>query len=217
MGAWRTGVEPLAGYTGCTMTEPETQQGEATQLLRAFHPAPGGSAPEGERLWEIVYDTLRGLAATLLSSERADHTLQPTALANEAYLKLIAQQGVSWQDRAHFMAIAAQAMRRILVDHARAQQRAKRGGGWERVELDSDLEVESGMRLDVVAVNEALERLREVSGRQARIVELRFFAGLSMEEVAEVVGAPLRTLEREWRFGKAWLARALEAHEGGAR
>lgn len=196
------------------MPEPQAQQGEATRLLRAFTPDPHGRAMEGERLWELVYDTLRGLAATLLSAERDDHTLQPTALANEAYLKLIDQQRASWQDRAHFMAIAAQAMRRILVDHARAQQRAKRGGAWERVELDSDLEVEQGADLDPVAVHEALERLHTVSERQARIAELRFFAGLSMEEVAQVLGAPLRTAEREWRFGKAWLARALR--EGGA-
>ena len=199
----------MAGYTGCTMLEPEP--GEATRLLRAFSPAPDGTAPEDERLWELVYDTLRGLAATLLSNERDDHTLQPTALANEAYLRLIAQDRVSWQDRAHFMAIAAQAMRRILVDHARALQRAKRGGGWQRVELDSDLELEGGARLDVVAVHEALERLRALSARQARIVELRFFAGLTMEQVAEVLGEPLRSTEREWRFGKAWLARALRA------
>ena len=200
------------------MADEHAQQGEATQLLRAFTPGPGGATAEGERLWELVYDTLRRLAATMLSGEREDHTLQPTALANEAYLRLIAQDRVSWQDRAHFMAIAAQAMRRILVDHARAQQSVKRGGGWERVELDSDVEVEPGSSLDVVAVHEALEQLRSISERQARIAELRFFAGLGMDEVAEVIGAPLRTLEREWRFAKAWLARALRegSGEGGA-
>jgi len=191
-------------------SDPDTERGEATRLLRDLAHPSDANAPDGERLWELVYDKLRGLAATLLASERDDHTLQPTALANEAYLRLIAQEHVSWQDRAHFLAIAAQAMRRVLVDHARAQQRVKRGGGWERIELDSDLEIERGARLDVVAVHEALESLASVAPRQARIVELRFFGGLSMEEVAEVLGAPLRTTEREWRFGKAWLARALK-------
>jgi len=189
-------------------------QGEATRLLRALAPGSGGAGdgPEAERLWELVYDTLRGLANRMLASERDDHTLQPTALANEAYMRLIRQDQVQWQDRAHFLAIAAKAMRRILVDHARGVRRAKRGGGWDRVELQSGvLAPNSGDdgRLDLVEVHEALERLGERSERQARLVELRFFAGLTMDEVSHVLEVPLSTLEREWRFCKAWLAREL--------
>ncbi|NOT31832.1 MAG: hypothetical protein HOP15_15410, partial [Planctomycetes bacterium] len=143
---------------GPVTSEPLDPRGEATRLLQALAPGKGGErGPESERLWEVVYDTLRGLAGKMLASERQNHTLQPTALANEAYLRLIAQERVEWQDRAHFLAIAAQAMRRILVDHARGQQRAKRGGDWERIEFQSEVlaaEGESGTaRLDLVAVH----------------------------------------------------------------
>jgi RNA polymerase sigma factor (TIGR02999 family) len=193
--------------------DPESSQGEATRLLRALAPGRGGAGdgPEAERLWELVYDTLRGLANRMLAAERGGHTLQPTALANEAYMRLIQQDQVQWQDRAHFLAIAAKAMRRILVDHARGVKRAKRGGGWDRVELQSGVLGPDGDdgRLDLVAVHEALERLGERSERKARLVELRFFAGLTMEEVSHVMEVPLSTLEREWRFCKAWLAREL--------
>lgn len=185
--------------------------GEATRILRALEHSPQAGAAEAERLWELVHGALRGLAGTLLEGERGDHTLQPTALVHEAYLRLVGQDRVAWQGRAHFFAIAAQAMRRILIDHARARGRDKRGAGRERVELETSvLGAADVARLDVVAVHEALERLATVSEDQARIAELRFFGGLPMESVAEVLGRPLRSIEREWRFARAWLASALE-------
>ncbi len=210
-----------AGYTGPPMKAQDpgsgtpagsqAPAGEATRLLRSRGQSGAASGPAAARLSEIVHGKLRGLAGVLFEAERGDHTLQPTALAHEAYLKLIEQERVSWQDEAHFLAIAAQAMRRILVDHARARGSLKRGVGWEKVEIESGLLGEQVVdRLDVVAVHEALERLRAISERQARIAELRFFGGLSMEAVAEVMETSLGTIKREWRFAKAWLARALK-------
>jgi len=163
----------------------------------------------GERLFELVYPQLRALAFHLLRGERPDHTLQPTALVHEAWLKLIDQSSVDWANRAHFLGIAAQAMRRILVDHARGKKRQKRGVGWERVDLEGAPPELSGEGVDLVELDEALDRLREQSERQVRVVELRFFAGLTHEEIARVLDVSERTVEREWRMARAWLLVAL--------
>ncbi|MFH1418053.1 MAG: sigma-70 family RNA polymerase sigma factor [Planctomycetota bacterium] len=164
------------------------------------------------RLMPLVYDELRALAESCLQRERPDHTLQATALVNEAYLRLIRQEDVEWQSRAHFFAVAAQAIRRILVDHARTHQRAKRGGGRQRVRLDEDLAIRKERDIDLVALDEAMERLARLNERQARIVELRFFGGLGLKEVAECLGVSPRTVDGDWSMARAWLRREL--HEG---
>ena len=166
-----------------------------------------------ERLLELLYPELRALAAGQLRGESSGHTLQATALVHEAWLRLIDGAQVEWQGRAHFLGVAAQAMRRILVDHARAKKREKRGGGWGRVELDSAEIGAAGEGVDLVALDAALEKLRALSERQVRLVELRFFAGLPMNEVARVMDLSEATLTREWRVARAWLLAELERGE----
>jgi RNA polymerase sigma factor (TIGR02999 family) len=161
-----------------------------------------------DRLLPFVYDELHRQASRYLRRERVDHTLQPTALINEAYLKLIDQRDVRWQNRAHFFAVAAQAMRRILVDYARSRKREKRGGGGDDVKLPYDEAVEVGAReksIDLVALDEALTRLAGFDERQARVVELRYFSGMTEEETAEVLGISPATVRRDWNMAKAWL------------
>jgi RNA polymerase sigma-70 factor (ECF subfamily) len=157
----------------------------------------------------IVYEELRRQAARYLRREQEGHTLQTTALIHEAYVRLVDQRNVQWQNRAHFFGIAAQLMRRILVDHARAKKRVKRGGSDVRVSLaDADVAVK-GQELDVVAVDEALQRLAALDEQQSRVVELRFFSGLTVEETAEVMGISKATVKRDWAMAKAWLHREL--------
>lgn len=166
-----------------------------------------------ERLMPLVYDELHAIAGNYLRRERANHTLQPTALVNEAFLKLVDQR-VGWQNRAHFYAISAQIMRRILVSHARSQQAAKRGDGAYKLTLNEASSVASQPTqerdLDIVALDNALTRLAASDERKSRIVELRYFAGLSLEETAEVMGISPGTIKREWRMARAWLYSELE-------
>jgi len=185
---------------------------EVTQILRDWS---GGDAGAAERLMPLVYDELRRLARSYLRRERSDHTLQPTALVNEAYLKLVDQTRVSWQDRHHFFGIAAQMMRRVLVDHARANAAEKRGGQRGKVSLD-DVNVSTGERAaELVELDDALRRLTEVFPRKGQVVELRFFGGFSVEESAAILGVSDKTVMREWESAKLWLYRELD--EGGAR
>lgn len=176
-----------------------------------------GDAEALERLLPLVYGELRRIAANQMRRERADHTLGPTALVHELYVRLVDQRRTSWQNRAHFFGLAAHLMRRILVDHARAQQAEKRGGLVTRVSLDvalgdGRLQPEApGVAADVLAIDEALERLAAIDADQARLVELRFFAGLSTEETAHVLHRSPRTVKREWRLARAWLYRELGA------
>jgi RNA polymerase sigma-70 factor (ECF subfamily) len=162
-------------------------------------------------LMPLVYDELRQQAAGRLRREREGHTLQTTALIHEAYIKLIDQSDVRWQNRAHFFAIASQAMRRILIDHARTRQREKRGGANEDIPLDAFVLDVAGPEksMDLVALDEALTRLAGYDERQARIVELRYFGGLEIEETAEVLGVSPATVRRDWSFAKAWLKNEL--------
>ncbi len=157
----------------------------------------------------LVYDELRALAQSYLNRERPDHTLQATALVHDAYVRLIRQEDVEWKNRAHFFAVAAQAIRRILVDHARGHQRQKRGGGRERVRLDEDVAVLDERDIDLIALDEALEKLAHLRERQARIVELRFFGGLELKEVAEFLGVSPRTVTGDWQMARAWLRREM--------
>jgi RNA polymerase sigma factor (TIGR02999 family) len=166
-----------------------------------------------DRLVPLVYEELRRQAARYLRRERAGHTLQTTALIHEAYLRLIDQKNVQWQNRAQFFGIAAQLMRWILVDHARTRRRAKRGGSNLRVSLTDAMAVEQSGEIDVVALNEALERLEKIDPQQSKIVELRFFSGLTVEETAEVLNVSAATVKREWRMAKAWLHRAISQDE----
>jgi RNA polymerase sigma factor (TIGR02999 family) len=159
-------------------------------------------------LLPLVYDELRRLADRYLHRERADHTLQPTALVHEAYLRLIDQK-VSWANRAHFFGVAAEMMRRILIDHARGRQAVKRGSAGIKLSLDDVLELTEEKAADLIALDEALKALAEFDAQKARIVELRFFGGLSIEETASVLGLGTATITRQWRLAKAWLYHEL--------
>jgi RNA polymerase sigma factor (TIGR02999 family) len=164
-----------------------------------------------EKLMPLVYDELRRLATNYLRRERGNHTLQPTALVNEAYLKLVDQRNAKWQNRAQFFGISAQLMRRILVDHARQHGAAKRGGSkQQRLSITSAERVVKQPEIDLLALNEALEELTLMDPQQAQIVELKFFGGLSIEETAEVLGIGHATVERDWKIARAWLRRQLE-------
>jgi RNA polymerase sigma-70 factor (ECF subfamily) len=164
-----------------------------------------------ETLLASVYEELRRLAAYQLSGEQRFHTLQATALVHEAYLRLAGQSGGHWQDRRHFIAIASEMMRRVLVDHARARQRLKRGSGMSNVSLSEAMELADGREVEVLDLDRALTRLAEVDARKARLVELRYFGGLTMDECAEVLGSSSATLERDWRFSRAFLRNELGA------
>ena len=179
---------------------------EATTLLTS---ATTGNPKAANQLVPLVYAELRRLAAHYLRGERPDHTLQPTALVNEAYLQLIDQKANRWQNRAHFIGVAAQLMRRILVDHARAHRANKRGGQDVKVPLDEALVVSQQRSEELLALDEALQRLAAEDPQQGRIVELRFFGGLSVEETAEVMGISTATVKRDWSVARAWLYREL--------
>lgn len=179
-----------------------TQQ--VTQLLLDWN---SGNQDALEELMPIVYDELRRIAQRYLRREGPAHTLQTAALVNEAYLRLI-DQSAPWRNRAHFFGIAAQMMRRILVDHARAHLYAKRGGGAEQVSLSEADGLASGAE-ELVALNDALASLSEIDSRQGKIVELKFFAGMTIDEIAEVTGISTATVEREWRSARAWLSGEL--------
>ncbi len=179
---------------------------DVTQLLVDWS---NGDQAALERLLPLVNDELRRLARRYMRREGPGHTLQTSALVNEAYLRLIDQKNVQWQNRAHFFGIAAQLMRRILIDHARSHHYAKRGGGASKVSLDEAAAVKDARADELLAVDEALEKLTALDPRKGRVVELRFFGGLSLEETAEVMGISSPTVQREWRAAKAWLHRML--------
>jgi len=180
-----------------------------TQITEWLQRLSAGDRRAVDFLLPVVYDELRRLAESQLQHERGDHTLQATALVHEAYMRLIGQQNIVWQNRAHFMAIAAQAIRRILVDHARSRGSAKRGGGRARISLDSQLVYDDTQATDLIALDESLRRLGEQYPDKARVVELRFFGGLTIEDAAEVLGVTTRTIERHWQFARAWLFREI--------
>lgn len=161
-----------------------------------------------DQLVPLVYDELRDLADSFLRRERHSHTLQPTALANEAFLRLLGQHA-TWQSRAHLFGIAAELMRRILVDHARRKRAAKRGGPAGLLQLDDQIDFGSSRSVDLIALDDALQTLERLDPQQSRIIELRFFTGLSLEETAEALGLSVSTVKREWRSARAWLSREL--------
>jgi RNA polymerase sigma factor (TIGR02999 family) len=163
-----------------------------------------------DELLPLVYDEMRRLAAAYMSRERGDHTLQPTALVHETYLKLIDQRKVDWQNRAHFFGLAAEIMRRILVNHARDKRAGKRGGGAQKVSLSVAADAPEKSDLDVLALDEALERLAAIDKRKARVIELKFFGGMTSKEISEILQISDATVEREWSFARAWLFEAIE-------
>ena len=177
-----------------------------TELLRAWA---AGDLRARDELVPLVYAELRRRAAAHLKGERRNHTLQPTALVHEAYLKLVDQRGAAWQNRAQFFAVASRIMRRILVDRARARRMAKRSGQWARVTLDERLKAALPLSVDVLDLDAALTRLAAFDDRKARLAELRFFSGLSSEEAAETLGISLATAERDWQAARAWLLKEL--------
>jgi RNA polymerase sigma factor (TIGR02999 family) len=179
---------------------------DVTSLLVAWNQ---GDQAALEELLPVVYDELRKLARSYLRRERPDHTLQATALVHEAYLRLIDQNQVTWQNRAHFFGLAAQMMRRILVNHAVAKKTDKRGGQQEKLSLDEAVSFAAAREVDLIALDDALKELEQLDPQQSRVVELRFFAGLSIEETAEVLGISPATVKREWATAKLWLHRQI--------
>lgn len=188
-------------------------KGDVTMLLAQLSK---GNEDAAGKLISLVYDELRRLAGAYMRRERTDHTLQPTALVHEAYLKLVEQRSVDWQGRSHFFAIAAQMMRRILVDHARAHLRDKRGGGAISVPLEEALVFAPEQSAELLKLDESLERLAKLDARQSKIVELRFFGGLTVEQTAESLAISAKTVKREWSMAKAWLHGEMKASHGDA-
>jgi len=180
---------------------------DVTRLLARWK---DGEEAALQELVPIVHEELRRLARRQMAGERPGHTLQPTALVNEAYLRLVNLKQIQWQNRVHFFSMAARLMRRVLVDFARSRGYQKRGGGAKQVSFTLALEVAEGQATDVVALNDALEALADVDERKSRVVELRFFGGLSVEETAEVLNVSRETVKRDWTFAKMWLLRHLQ-------
>lgn len=181
-----------------------------TKLLRAWE---GGDQQALERLTPLVYNELRRIAHRYMARERPGHTLQATALVNEAYLRLLDAKEMGWRDRAHFFAISARTMRRILIESARARRFQKRGGGQERVTLEESLVIEGQPGPDLVALDDALNTLAAMDPRRSQVVELRFFGGLSVEETAEVLKVSPETVHRDWKLARAWLLRELSGEQ----
>lgn len=179
---------------------------EITQLLIAWNQ---GDQAARDELMPLVYDELRRLARGYLRRERPNHTLQPTALVHDAFLRLVDQSQVNWQNRAHFLGAAARLMRQILINHAEARRAAKRGGSADRVSLDDVDRLTVEQEVDLTALNEALKKLERLDPMQGRIVEMRFFGGLTIEETAEATGVSSATVKREWSTARAWLRREL--------
>jgi len=194
------------GHNG-GMSAPAPRGMDITAVLQA---SDAGDAAATDRLLPLVYDELRALAQSHLAQERPDHTLQATAIVHEAYVRLIDQRRARFRDRHHFFAVAATTIRRVLVDHARSKGRLKRGGEQHRVELDPTVDWSGTRTLDLLALDDALKRLHDLHERQARVVELRFFAGLTIAQAAEVLGVGTTTVEDDWAVARAWLGRELE-------
>lgn len=188
---------------------------DATDITLPLQGLTDGEGNAVDELLPLLYAELHSLARRALRRERPDHTLQPTALVNEAYLRLVGQDRVVWRNRAHFVAVAAQAIRRILIDHARMHRSLKRQGNSNRIPLDNIHLATEDRDIDLIALDEALLDLSDTHPRKAQVVELRFFGGLIVEEVAEIIGVAERSVERDWQFARAWLFRKLTEKEGG--
>ena len=189
------------------MPEFRSDADEITKMLRAWSE---GDRAAADQFMPVIYDELRRQAHRFLNRERANHTLQTTALVHEAYLRLTEQRDVSWQNRAQFFGLAAQMMRRILVNYAVNRKRNKRGGSAEKLQLDETIQIQAADKsIDLIELDEALNRLAKLDERQARVIELRYFGGLTIEETAEVMGISPPTVKREWNMAKTWLRSEL--------
>jgi RNA polymerase sigma factor (TIGR02999 family) len=194
----------------------EDLKSRVTAMVASLSEEDTGGGASVEELMPLLYDELRRLARGFMARERRNHTLQPTALVHEAYLRMVDQSRVDWRGRTHFRAVGAKVMRRILIDHARQHSSAKRGGGRQRVTLGESLLRSTDADLDLpdlLNLNAALDRLRAIDERQSQVVELRFFGGLTVPEVAEFLGVSKRTVEGDWTHGRAWLKRELSQEE----
>jgi RNA polymerase sigma factor (TIGR02999 family) len=183
------------------------ERADATDILLAVQHADDSEHEAISRVFELVYGELRSIAGAMMQKERSTHTLRPTELVHEAYCRLVDQTRVNWQNRAHFFGIAARAMREVLVDYARRRSSAKRGGGWQRLALDDRILGRAAFEAELLELDDALTRLRELDERMARVVELRVFGGLLAKEVAHVLGVSRKTVERDWSVAKMWLSR----------
>ena len=183
----------------------DNDNGQVTQLLKAMH---AGDTQAAESLLPLVYSELHRLAKGYMRRERPDHTLQATALINEAYLKLVGED-IDWNSRAHFIGLAANVMRRVLVDYARAHNAEQRGGGLQRVEMQDELAISAAQLDEVEHLDEALKKLEKENPRQARVVELRYFGGLSVEQIGALLGIAPRSVKRDWALARIWLFRQL--------
>lgn len=201
---------PVSCSTNSLMSQPEQSQ-TVTRLLESIA---SGDRSAADQLLPLVYDELHALAEAVFRRERADHTLQPTALVNEAYMKLVGQSSLKFDGRKQFLALASKAMRNILVDHARGRNRQKRGGDQQRVALTAvGAEASEPSVIDMVALDDALQRLAELDPRKSKLVELRFFGGLTSDEAAEVLGIARSTAADDWRMARAWLHRELRTED----
>ena len=187
----------------------ESAEGEVSRILRNLAAGQEDQADGTDRLFEAAYQELHRLASALMKSERRDHTLQTTALVNEAYLRLVGDAPIEWQSRAHFFGIVAAAMRRVLVEHARRRSAQKRGGGWEKITLDEKLKLAGRSELDILDLDRTLTRFAQIDPRAARVVELRVFGGFKEKEIAQVLGISERTVRGDWRVAAMWLSREL--------
>ena len=185
----------------------QSDQGEVTRLLYEIRRGQEGAE---ERLMTLVNKELRRLAAAYLRNEAPNHSLQPTALVNEAYLKLVEMEQMDWHNRSHFFGVAAKLMRHILVDHARAHAAEKRGQGWKLVGFDEAFVPAVGRSPDLIALDDSLSLLEKLEPRKCRVIELRFFSGMTEEDTAQVLGISVRTVKRDWRMAKAWLYKELK-------
>jgi len=196
------------------MPSRETGAAKSEGITRLLHAWQEGDAGARDRLFVLVYEELRRRAGVQFRRERQGHTLRPTALVNEAYLRLMGQDRVRWQNRAQFFAIASEMMRRVLVDHARERKAAKREGSAVRVALEDDVATTQAREVDLIALDGALDELAAMDPRQSRVVELRFFGGLDLAEIAEILDVSRATVDRDWRFARTWLYRRLAAPNG---
>lgn len=202
-----------AGRRIAAMTEVEPPNQSRVAVTQLLARAGQGDAHATEELFPIVYDELRSIAAKFLQSEGRAQTLQATALVHEAYIRLVGPEQTPWEGRAHFFGAAARAIRRILIDHARHKGRLKRGGGMNRIPLDEALTVSAEPDVDFIGLDGALTRLAALDEQKARVVELRFFAGLTVEQTARALGVSQSTVARDWQFARVWLSRELERED----
>lgn len=183
--------------------------GPTRKVTRILDRLSDGDRSAADELMPLLYEELRILAGRVMAQERAGHTLQPTALVHEVFLRLVPDQDIEWKGRAHFAAVAARTMRRVLVNHARDRAAGKRGGGWKRVTLDVDASVQEAPEVDLLALEDALGRITELNELSGRVVELRFYGGLTIAETAHVLSVSTSTVESHWAFARAWLFREL--------